>query len=943
MGNCASAIDSFFFTKRANNENDDDDAAPGMSASKRTTSSTTTGKLSTLSNSTFIPSTISGVSTDDAYPDGQILESPNLRIFTFAELKNATKNFRTDTVLGEGGFGKVYKGWVDERTMNSSKSSTGVVVAVKKLNPESVQGTEQWESEVNFLGRISHPNLVKLLGYCKDNDELLLVYEFMAKGSLENHLFRRGAVYEPLPWSLRLKILIGAARGLAFLHSSERQIIYRDFKASNILLDSNFNAKLSDFGLAKHGPDGGLSHVTTRVMGTYGYAAPEYVATGHLYVKSDVYGFGVVLLEMLSGLRALDPSRPSGKLNLVDWAKPLLADRRKLSQLMDSRLEGQYHSRGALQAAQLTLKCLSGDPKSRPSMKEVVEALEKIELIKSKSREPRNSSSLFYTSDEIQCRSFKNNEIQCSAMKKGMDDADKTIAYTDQDGRIKLFKVFRRKRKEDRTQELLQVDREAELNMRNVATDRSRNFSNKVRASYNIWRPGFHHTNTDSTLRLMKDQIIMAKVYATIAHSQKQPDLYVLLMTCIKQSQEGIGDAHMDYKLDLSALERAKAMGHALSSARDVLYNSGEVSRRLRVMLQSTELNIDSVKKQNSFLVQHAAKTVPMPLHCLHMQLTTDYHFRDGVVKEYFRDAALKEEEDKAKREDRSLYHYAIFSDNVLAASVVVRSTVTHAKEPEKHVFHIVTDRLNFAAMTMWFISNPPLPATVHVENIDNFKWLNSSYCSVLRQLESARLKEYYFKAHDPSSLSDGNENLKYRNPKYLSMLNHLRFYMPEIHPKLDKILFLDDDVVVQKDLTPLWDVDLKGIISENFDPHACGWAFGMNMFDLKEWKKQNITGIYHYWQDLNEDRKLWKLDTLPPGLITFYNLTYPLNRTWHVLGLGYDPSVDLVEIENAAVVHYNGNYKPWLDLAISKYKPYWSKYVDLDNSHIQRCYMSEQ
>lgn len=117
----------------------------GMSASKRTTSSTTTGKLSTLSNSTFIPSTISGVSTDDAYPDGQILESRNLRIFTFAELKNATKNFRTDTVLGEGGFGKVYKGWVDERTMNSSKSSTGVVVAVKKLNPESVQGTEQWE------------------------------------------------------------------------------------------------------------------------------------------------------------------------------------------------------------------------------------------------------------------------------------------------------------------------------------------------------------------------------------------------------------------------------------------------------------------------------------------------------------------------------------------------------------------------------------------------------------------------------------------------------------------------------------------------------------------------------------------------------------------------------------------------------------------------------
>ncbi|EHA8590643.1 putative serine/threonine-protein kinase PIX13 [Cocos nucifera] len=247
-------------------------------------------------------------------------------------------------------------------------------------------------SEVNFLGRLSHPNLVKLLGYCWEDTELLLVYEFMAKGSLENHLFRRGAAFEPLSWSLRLKIAIGAARGLAFLHTSEKQVIYRDFKASNILLDSNYNAKLSDFGLAKHGPTGGDSHVTTRVMGTYGYAAPEYVATGHLYVKSDVYGFGVVLLEMLSGQRALDTNRPSGQHNLVDWARPYLADRRKLSRLMDQRLEGQYPSKGALQAAQLTLRCLAGDPKSRPSMKEVVETLEQIEAMKGRSRMPNDAS-----------------------------------------------------------------------------------------------------------------------------------------------------------------------------------------------------------------------------------------------------------------------------------------------------------------------------------------------------------------------------------------------------------------------------------------------------------------------------------------------------------------------------------------------------------------------
>ncbi|KAJ3691350.1 hypothetical protein LUZ61_020514 [Rhynchospora tenuis] len=336
----------------------------------------------------------SRLSMDDSfvYPDGRILESSNLKIFTFAELKGATRNFKPETVLGEGGFGKVYKGWVEEKTLNPSKSGIGIMVAVKKLNPASVQGLEEWQSEVNFLGRLSHPNLVKLLGYCWEDKELLLVYEFMAKGSLENHIFLRGTSNETLSWDLRLKILIGAARGLVFLHSSERQVIYRDFKASNILLDSNYNAKLSDFGLAKHGPEGGKSHVTTRVMGTFGYAAPEYVATGHLYVKSDVYGFGVVLLEMLTGLRALDPNRPQGQHNLVKYAKPFLANRRKLARIMDQQLEGQYNTKGALKAARLSLQCINGDPKSRPSMKEVLETLEQIEAIKRRSKDARLSS-----------------------------------------------------------------------------------------------------------------------------------------------------------------------------------------------------------------------------------------------------------------------------------------------------------------------------------------------------------------------------------------------------------------------------------------------------------------------------------------------------------------------------------------------------------------------
>ncbi|XVF48056.1 hypothetical protein PTKIN_Ptkin03bG0160100 [Pterospermum kingtungense] len=228
------------------------------------------------------------------------------------------------------------------------------------------------QAEVDFLGQLHHPNLVKLIGYCIEDDQRLLVYEFMTRGSLENHLFRRTI---PLPWSSRIKIALGAAKGLAFLHGGPEPVIYRDFKSSNILLDSVYNAKLSDFGLAKAGPQGDKTHVSTRVVGTYGYAAPEYVMTGHLTSKSDVYSFGVVLLEILTGRRSMDKKRPSGEQNLVAWARSYLADKRKLYQLVDPRLELNYSVKGVQKVSQLAYNCLQRDPKARPTMDEVVKVL----------------------------------------------------------------------------------------------------------------------------------------------------------------------------------------------------------------------------------------------------------------------------------------------------------------------------------------------------------------------------------------------------------------------------------------------------------------------------------------------------------------------------------------------------------------------------------------
>lgn len=508
-------------------------------------------------------------------------------------------------------------------------------------------------------------------------------------------------------------------------------------------------------------------------------------------------------------------------------------------------------------------------------------------------------------------------------------------------------------RKDKRVLELTRSNETAALALEKGALKRKKEIDDNVLNKYSIWRPEFD-SDSDTLVRLIRDQLIMARVYASLAHSHNMIGLQRELNLRIKESRHVLGEANLDADLPRSASEKIKAMGQALSIARKHLYDCKAVTKKLRAMLQSADDQALALNKQSTVLRQLVAKTIPKGIHCLSMLLTSEFNSLSDDQRDF---------SNWEKLEDSSLFHYALFSDNVIAAAVVINSTVQNAKEPEKHVFHLVSDKLNYAAMKMWFIAYPPGKATVHVENIDDFKWLNVSYCPVLRQLQTASMKEYYFKSDHSTTLADASTNLKYRNPKYLSMLNHLRFYLPEVYPKLDKILFLDDDIVVQKDLTPLWGIDLNGnvngavetcgdtfhrfdkylnfsnpLISDNFSPNACGWAYGMNIFDLREWKRRDITGIYHKWQNLNEQRDLWKLGTLPPGLITFYNLTYPLDRSWHVLGLGYDPHVKQEDIESAAVVHYNGNMKPWLDLSMSKYKAYWTKYVNYNIFFLQQC-----
>uniref|UniRef100_A0A0D9XH44 Glucomannan synthase n=1 Tax=Leersia perrieri TaxID=77586 RepID=A0A0D9XH44_9ORYZ len=296
------------------------------------------------------------------------------RAFTYGELSEATGGFRAESVLGEGGFGPVYRGRL-------SLNGKEVDAAVKQLDRNGMQGTREFLVEVLMLSLLEHPNLVTLLGYCTDAEHRMLVYEYMPRGSLEDHLLDLPPGAAALDWTTRMRIAQGAARGLEHLHDAARPpVIFRDFKASNILLDASFQARLSDFGLARVGPVGDKTHVSTRVMGTYGYCAPEYALTGKLTTCSDVYSFGVVFLEMVTGRRAIDMSRPADQQNLVQWAAPRFKDKKRFAEMADPLLHGAYPTKGLYQALAIAAMCLQEDASMRPAISDVVTALEYLTL-----------------------------------------------------------------------------------------------------------------------------------------------------------------------------------------------------------------------------------------------------------------------------------------------------------------------------------------------------------------------------------------------------------------------------------------------------------------------------------------------------------------------------------------------------------------------------------
>ncbi|GMY38072.1 receptor-like protein kinase FERONIA [Fagus crenata] len=302
------------------------------------------------------------------------------RRFSLAEIKIATNDFDEHLVIGKGGFGKVYKGCIDDRTIN---------VAIKRKSFGSTgQGSEQFRNEVPLLCQLSHPNLVPLIGYCMDEPEMILVYEFMVNGTLSDHLF--GTNHDPLPWKQRLQICVGVARGLHYLHAGVKHtIIHRDVKPSNILLDEKWEAKLTDFGLSKMGPPSlsnkALIRMESGVAGTLGYLDPEHLHSGELSDKSDVYSFGVLLLEVLSGRKVYDGEE---QMDLISWTVKCIREG-TINQIIDPYLMGKIAPECFKIYMDIATSCVRKQGTQRPTIGEVEVALEHaLELQESKDMDP---------------------------------------------------------------------------------------------------------------------------------------------------------------------------------------------------------------------------------------------------------------------------------------------------------------------------------------------------------------------------------------------------------------------------------------------------------------------------------------------------------------------------------------------------------------------------
>lgn len=395
---------------------------------------------------------------------------------------------------------------------------------------------------------------------------------------------------------------------------------------------------------------------------------------------------------------------------------------------------------------------------------------------------------------------------------------------------------------------------------------------------------------------------------------------------------------------------------------------------KTKAMIMKMEQMVESARQSESIFWHLASHGVPKGIHCLSLKLAEEYA-ENAAAR-----SRLPSPQYVSHLIDPSFHHVVLLTDNVLAASVVVSSTIKSSSIPERLVFHIVTDKKTYTAMHAWFAVNSVNSAFLEVRGLHQYDWSHEVNIGIKEMIEIHRLicshKLDSMKMENIPNKYEHEKDLQHLRPSCTSLLNHLRIYIPELFPDLNKIVFLDDDTVVQHDLSSLWELDLNGkvvgaafdsscgddccpgrkykdyfnftspIISSKLDYDRCGWLYGMNIFDLQAWRKTNITATYHHWLklNLNSGFELWNPGALPPSLIAFEGHVHRIDPSWHIAGLGYRSIINVTQsvLEDGAVVHFSGPAKPWLEIGAPEIRSLWSRHVNMSNEFIRKCGIME-
>ncbi|XP_039010150.1 probable galacturonosyltransferase 7 isoform X2 [Hibiscus syriacus] len=451
--------------------------------------------------------------------------------------------------------------------------------------------------------------------------------------------------------------------------------------------------------------------------------------------------------------------------------------------------------------------------------------------------------------------------------------------------------------------------------------------------SYCIWHEENVEAMQDSMVKKLKDQLFVARAYfPSVAKMPTQNKLSVELKQNIQEFERVLSEITTDVDLPREIQKKSQRMEAAIAKAKSVTSDCNNVDKKLRQIFDLTEDEANFHMKQGAFLYQLAVQTIPKSLHCLSMRLTV----------EYFRDHSFDKELSE-KYSDPTLRHYVLFSNNVIASSVVVNSTVMHAKDSLNQVFHVLTDGQNYYAMKLWYLKNTFKDAVVQVLNIED---LNPDY------YDKATLSHLTLPVEFRVSFHTKDNAPVIHN--HVSTFSHFHYLLPKIFRNLEKVVVLDEDVVVQKDLSALWSLNMGGKVigavqtcsvrmhqlrsyldEHRFKKDSCSWMSGLNVIDLARWRDLHISKTY--WK-LVKEVSMKEGSALLASLLTFQDQIYPLDSRWVVSGLGHDYGLDIEGIKKAAVLHYNGNMKPWLELGIPKYKAYWKKFLSHDDQYLSEC-----